>query len=169
MQKKLMLPIFLALALNACGKKEEPQTVAAPEPAPVAETPAPPPAPMEAAAPAETPAEPPPAAAASPAPATVAPAPATPPAPAPAPATSGSAEGAKKYASACMTCHGAKGQGIGTFPKLIGLTAEVVKDRLANYKAGKQVGPMSGVMMPIASGLSDAEVDALATHIAALK
>lgn len=183
MQKNLMMPVLLTIALSACGQKEEPQTVAAPEAPPAAEAPAPAPAPMETATPAEAPAteaaapampaQSAAAPAAAPAPAKPAPAPAAAtPAPetaAPAPAMSGSPEGAKKYASTCASCHGPKGQGIGTFPKLAGLTADTVKSRLADYKAGKQVGPMSGVMMPIASPLSGTEVDALAAHIASLK
>ena len=76
---------------------------------------------------------------------------------------------ASMLANTCAGCHGAKGQGIATFPKLAGLTVETVKSRLADYKAGKQVGPQSAVMMPLASMLSDAEVDALAAHIASLK
>src|SRR5512139_1685942 len=78
-------------------------------------------------------------------------------------------DGAAKFASTCASCHGPKGEGIGAFPKMVGLTADVVKSRMADYKAGKQVGPQSAVMMPIASQLSDAEVEALATHIATLK
>jgi cytochrome c553 len=84
-------------------------------------------------------------------------------------AAAGSAAGAAKYASSCASCHGAKGQGMGSFPKLAGLTADTVKSRMATYKAGKQVGPQSAVMMPLASMLSDADVDALAAHIATLK
>jgi cytochrome c len=100
-----------------------------------------------------------------------------PPAPAPmetqapeAPASpSAAVDGAAKFASLCINCHGANGQGMETFPKLAGLTAEIVKSRMADYKAGKQVGPQSAVMMPIASQLSDAEVEALANYIASLK
>ncbi len=171
MQKTFWTPMLLAIALSACSKKEEPQTVAAPEPVPSAEAPAP--APMEA-APMETPAAEavvPPKTAAPlsqastqtplPAPVTEATTPAT--------APSGSVEGGNKFASTCIGCHGAKGQGIGTFPKLAGLTADVVKSRLTDYRAGKQRGPMSGVMMPIASQLSDADIEALAAHIASLK
>lgn len=99
------------------------------------------------------------------------------PTPAPAPMEAAPAEaaapamvdGAAKYTASCASCHGANGQGMAAFPKLSGLTPDVVKARLADYKAGKQVGPQSAVMMPIASMLSDAEVDALATHIAGLK
>jgi cytochrome c553 len=78
-------------------------------------------------------------------------------------------DGPAKYTASCASCHGANGQGVAAFPKLVGLTADVVKSRLADYKAGKQVGPQSAVMMPIASMLSDAEVDGLAAHIATLK
>lgn len=87
---------------------------------------------------------------------------------APAPADA-AVDGAAKYTTSCASCHGANGEGMAAFPKLAGLDAETVKSRMADYKDGKQVGPQSGVMMPIASMLTDAEVDALATHIAAFK
>lgn len=90
------------------------------------------------------------------------------PAPAPAPAPE-VVDGAAKFKASCVSCHGAKGEGMGAFPKLAGLTEDVFKARMADYKAGKPVGPQSGVMMPIASQLSDAEVEALATHIASLQ
>jgi cytochrome c553 len=91
-------------------------------------------------------------------------------APAPAPAAAPAAvDGAAKFTASCASCHGANGQGMATFPKLVGLTADTVKARLADYKAGKTVGPQSAVMMPIASMLNDAEVEALASHIASFK
>ena len=124
MKKSMFLLAILAVGLSACGKKEEPQAVSAPETAPAAEMPAP-----EAVA----------------------------------------VDGAAKFKASCVSCHGAKGEGMGNFPKVAGLTADVFKSRMADYKAGKPVGPQSGVMMPIASQLSDAEVEALATHIASLQ
>lgn len=164
MRNTLLVAALLAVGLSACGQKEEAaQTEAAP--APVAEAPAP--APMEQAPAADAAAE-----AAAPAPAAAAPAApvAAPAAPAAAPvAAAGNAAGAAKYASSCASCHGANGQGMGSFPKLAGLTADTVKSRMATYKAGKQVGPQSAVMMPLASMLSDADVDNLAAHIATLK
>lgn len=148
MRNTLLVAALLVAGLSACGQKEETaQTETAPAPAPVAEAPAPAPA-----------AEAPVADAAAPA------------AEAAAPSAAGdAAAGAAKFTASCASCHGAKGQGMGTFPKLAGLTADVVKSRMADYKAGKQVGPQSAVMMPIASMLSDAEVDNLAAHIASLK
>lgn len=87
----------------------------------------------------------------------------------PAPPAAAPASAADQFAVFCANCHGANGQGTSIFPKLTGLTAETVKSRLADYKAGKQVGPQSAVMMPVASMLSDAETNALAAYIAALK
>ncbi len=95
-----------------------------------------------------------------------------PAAPAPeiaAPVTPAVVDGATKYTTSCASCHGAAGQGQGTFPKVTGLTADAVKAKMADYKAGKTVGAQSAMMMPIAAQLGDAEVDALATHIATLK
>ena len=157
MRNTLIVTALLAIGLSACGKKEEAQTEA-PPPAPVAEAPAaaPAPAPEATAAAPET-------AAPAPAPEAAVPAAASPV------AAAGNPAGTKKFAASCASCHGANGQGMGTFPKLVGLTADTVKSRLADYKAGKQVGPQSAVMMPIASMLTTAEVDELASHIASLK
>lgn len=58
---------------------------------------------------------------------------------------------------------------MGAFPKLAGQSADMIKSKLATYKAGKQIGPQSAVMMPLASMLSDADVENLAAHIATLK
>lgn len=147
MRPALIVSALLAFSLSACGQKEE---NAQPEvaPAPVATAPAGVAEPSPPATPAET---------------------TVPAAETAAPPAAGNAVGESKYAASCASCHGAKGQGMGTFPKLVGLTAETVKSRLATYKAGKQVGAQSAVMMPIASMLTDAEVDALAAHIATLK
>lgn len=87
-------------------------------------------------------------------------------APAPAPAV---VDGATKYTASCASCHGATGQGMGAFPKLVGLTADATKSKLADYKAGKQIGAQTAMMAPIASQLTDEEVDALANHIATLQ
>ncbi|MEW6133446.1 MAG: c-type cytochrome [Pseudomonadota bacterium] len=140
MRNTLLVAALFVAGLSACGQKEETaQTEATPAPAPAPEAPAPAPA-------AEAPA-----------------------AEAAAPAAGDAAAGAAKFAASCASCHGAKGQGMGTFPKLAGLSADLFKSRMADYKAGRQVGPQSAVMMPIASMLSDAEVDNLAAHIASLK
>ncbi|HID00173.1 MAG TPA: c-type cytochrome [Piscirickettsiaceae bacterium] len=70
--------------------------------------------------------------------------------------------------SSCAGCHGANGEG-GVGPKLIGLSAEKAKQLLTDYKAGKQLGPMTSMMAPMAAGLSDSDIDNLAAFIATLK
>ena len=100
--------------------------------------------------------------------------PAMEPAPAAAPAPEAAAPAAApdavaQYTSQCASCHGPNGQGEGAFPKLAGQTADTVKAKLVDYKAGKQVGAQSALMFPIAQKLSDAEIDALAAHIASLQ
>jgi len=94
------------------------------------------------------------------------PAPAAVPAPEAAPAAM---DPVAQYTSQCASCHGPTAQGQGAFPKLAGKTADEIKAKLADYKAGKQVGAQSALMFPIAQKLSDAEVDALAAHIATLQ
>jgi cytochrome c553 len=76
------------------------------------------------------------------------------------------AAGQAAYAS-CAGCHGAAGEG-GAFPKLAGLSAEDAASKLKMYRAGEQVGPMTGVMAPNAASLSDADIDNLAAFIASL-
>jgi cytochrome c553 len=97
----------------------------------------------------------------APAPAAQAPAPA-------APATT-AFDAATTYKNVCSTCHGSNGQGVGAFPKLAGMTAEDVKAKLKDYKAGKQIGPQTTVMAPNASNLGDSDIDAMAAYVASLK
>ncbi len=73
-----------------------------------------------------------------------------------------------KYGSVCAGCHGLKGQGQATFPKLTGQTADQIAAKLRDYKAGKKLGEQTAMMAPNAANLSDAEIEALAKHIAGL-
>ena len=91
-------------------------------------------------------------------------------APAPEAATPAAAiDAVAQYTSQCASCHGPNGQGQGAFPKLASQAADAIKAKLADYKAGKQVGAQSALMFPIAQKLSDAEIEALAVHIATLQ
>ncbi len=73
-----------------------------------------------------------------------------------------------KFGSICAGCHGQQGQGQASFPKLAGQTAEQIAAKLHDYKAGKQIGPQSAMMIPNAQSLSDDDIKALAKHIAGL-
>jgi cytochrome c553 len=67
----------------------------------------------------------------------------------------------------CVRCHGTAGLGRGTgaFPKLAGQTPEYLRASLEAYAHGKR---HSGIMGPIAAGLSPGAIDELAAYYAAL-
>ncbi len=67
--------------------------------------------------------------------------------------------------SACVSCHGPAGQGMAIFPSIAGKDADYISGRLTQYRAGEQVGPTTGLMAPMAAGLSDADIDNLAAYI----
>lgn len=71
--------------------------------------------------------------------------------------------GEKVYAT-CVGCHGAAGEG-GVGPKLAGQDVASVVDKLQRYKAGEQIGPMTGMMAPMAAGLSDEDMQAVAEYV----
>ncbi len=73
--------------------------------------------------------------------------------------------GADLYASSCASCHGADGQGQGTFPKVAGLAHSEIVSKLEAYRAGEQVGPQTALMAPNAANLSDADIANLAAHL----
>jgi len=77
------------------------------------------------------------------------------------------AAGQAAYAT-CVGCHGANGEG-GVGPKLAGQSAAAIKDKLHKYKAGEQVGPMTSMMAPMATGLSDADIENIAAYVATMK
>lgn len=72
-------------------------------------------------------------------------------------------DGQAAYAS-CVGCHGATGGG-GVGPELKSKTRDDLVTKLKAYRAGEQVGPMTAMMAPMALGLSDADIDALADYI----
>lgn len=66
----------------------------------------------------------------------------------------------------CAACHGAMGEGSASgVPRLAGQNASYLEHALSAFKAGSRT---SLVMQPIASGLTDADIHALAAHFADL-
>lgn len=133
---KPLLTLALLALLSACGGKEEPEAPAQPEAA------------VEAAPAAEG---------ATPATEAMAEAPA-------ADAGTGVDAGAL-YTKRCASCHGDMAQGVAGNPALDKLAAAEVKSRLEAYRAGQTIGPKSAVMIPMAKGLGDAEIEALASYL----
>ena len=70
-------------------------------------------------------------------------------------------------ARSCMQCHGSDGlgRGSGAFPKLAGQRAEYLQNALEAYARGER---HSGIMGPIAAGLSAETISELARHYSGL-
>jgi cytochrome c553 len=67
----------------------------------------------------------------------------------------------------CVACHGAQGQGTAAgAPRLAGQNAQYLEHALSMFKAKTRASP---VMQPVAAGLDDAQMHALATYFAGLQ
>ncbi|AFL69191.1 c-type cytochrome [Sulfurospirillum barnesii] len=80
------------------------------------------------------------------------------------------ADGEAIYKAKCFSCHkeNAKTSALNKSQIIAGWEASKIVASLQGYKAG-QGGPMKAVMKPIASGLSDDDMKAVAETIAAFK
>jgi len=74
--------------------------------------------------------------------------------------------GEKAYAT-CVGCHGAQGEG-GVGPRLNNQKPEDIVAKLEKYKSGEQMGPMTAMMAPMASGLSEDDMKAIADYVTTL-
>lgn len=74
--------------------------------------------------------------------------------------------GANPAAMACVTCHGANGEGMaaGGFPRLAGLSAGYLNKQMEDFRSGARANP---IMQPIAAALGDDEMQALSAFLAA--
>lgn len=78
-----------------------------------------------------------------------------------------SVNGQAAYAT-CLGCHGANAEG-GVGPRLNDQTPEAIVAKLEKYKAGEQLGPMTGMMAPMAAGLTAADMKAISEYVVTLK
>ena len=74
------------------------------------------------------------------------------------------------YKSKCASCHGPKASksALNKSQIIAGWDAQKIIQSIADYKEGKG-GPLKGTMKPIATGLSDDDVKAVAETIASYK
>jgi cytochrome c len=74
------------------------------------------------------------------------------------------------YAKNCKGCHGADGAKVamGMTRPLNALTLDEVKAALAGYKAGTYGGEKKAMMERVVKPMSDADLEALATHVDSL-
>jgi thiosulfate dehydrogenase len=79
-----------------------------------------------------------------------------------------SKQGNTKGATACVACHGVNGGGLASagFPRLSGLEPAYIEKQLQDF-ANEKRG--NAVMKPIAQGLSDDEIKAVATYYSQLE
>lgn len=76
------------------------------------------------------------------------------------------AAGEGLYKGNCRNCHGPSARGMASFPRLTGHDAAYLASRLEQYRSGEEVGPNSGLMWPIASEMSDADIADVSAYIA---
>lgn len=79
-------------------------------------------------------------------------------------------DGEAVYKSKCASCHGdrASKSALNKSQVIAGWDDQRIIQSIADYKEGKG-GPMKGIMKPIATGLNDDDVKAVAKTIASYK
>lgn len=75
------------------------------------------------------------------------------------------AAGESKYRTACAVCHGQMAEGMGNYPRLAGLSSDEISNKLMDYRAGKQMGPLTAIMAATAKNLTDEEIAALSAYL----
>ena len=80
-------------------------------------------------------------------------------------ATADIAKGKKHFRKNCRACHGAKAQGVASYPELAGQSAGYLAMRLKQYRAGEKLGPNTPLMAPRAKKLSDADIANIVAYI----
>ena len=76
--------------------------------------------------------------------------------------------GRAKYSTFCAGCHGPKAEGIAHYPRLAGQPSAIIETKLATFRSGQKIGPLSGSMIPIARMLTEAEVKQVAAYLGSL-
>ncbi|CAM2961748.1 c-type cytochrome [Vibrio neptunius] len=77
---------------------------------------------------------------------------------------------AKRGLTACIACHGPRGNGteLSGFPKISGQHADYIKAQLVKFRDGSRANDMNGMMQDIAKKLTDEDIDTLSKYVGGL-
>lgn len=78
-------------------------------------------------------------------------------------------DGKQIYFTRCAACHGEKGEGKATYPKLAGLSKDIALTRIKGYVDGTYGKAQKMIMAGQAKGIDEAQKVAVAEYIATLK
>ena len=76
------------------------------------------------------------------------------------------ATGAHGRSVACITCHGARLEGVADVPRLAGRSPSYLVRQLFDLRAGNRSGGVSDIMKPVVANLTNEDIVALAAFIA---
>jgi len=86
------------------------------------------------------------------------------------PSLAGDIDIEKAGATVCAGCHGLDGKSTSAgFPNLAGQDFLYLKNQLINFRNKSRTGGQSAIMYGMASGLSDTDIENLATYFSGLK
>lgn len=72
----------------------------------------------------------------------------------------------KIFKKSCRGCHGNKGQGASSYPKISDKEPAYIADKLERYRQGEKFGPNSVLMIQSAKKLSDEDIANLSVYVA---
>ena len=86
------------------------------------------------------------------------------------PTFAGNIDVGRAGATVCAGCHGLDGKSVGPgFPNLAGQDIVYLRNQLINYRNKTRTGGQSALMWGMAAGLSDEDIENLASYFSSLK
>jgi len=78
---------------------------------------------------------------------------------------------AERHVTACSACHGPRGAGnpAASYPAIRGQHTTYIAAQLRSYRKGERTTDPNQIMRNVAAGLSDAEIDAVASYVQGLR
>ncbi|MEM8951354.1 MAG: c-type cytochrome [Pseudomonadota bacterium] len=70
------------------------------------------------------------------------------------------------FKKSCRACHGNKGQGAASYPKISDKEPAYIAEMLERYRSGEKIGPNSILMIQHAKTLSDEDIANLSVYVA---